>query len=70
MEKRPKNLLDQVREVIRLKHYSTRAEKAYVNVISFGIVRKFSDRLLIPQQRNPLTIDIGRFLKRRKFRIR
>jgi len=34
MEKRPKKkLLDQVREVIRLKHYSIRTEEAYVNWI-------------------------------------
>jgi len=33
MEKRPKKLLDQVRETIRLKHYSIRTEEAYVNWI-------------------------------------
>ena len=33
MEKRPKKLLDQVRDVIRLKHYSIRTEKAYVSRI-------------------------------------
>jgi integrase len=34
MEKRPKRkLLDQVRDVIRLKHYSIRTEQAYVNWI-------------------------------------
>jgi len=34
MEKRPKKkLLDQVRDVIRLKHYSIRTEQAYVNWI-------------------------------------
>ncbi len=34
MEKRPKKkLLDQVRDVIRLKHYSIRTEEAYVNWI-------------------------------------
>jgi len=33
MEKRPKKLLDQVRDVIRLKHYSIRTEKAYVSWI-------------------------------------
>ena len=31
MKKRPPNLLDQVREAIRLKHYSIRTEEAYVN---------------------------------------
>ena len=30
MEKRPKKLLDQVREAIRVKHYSIRTEEAYV----------------------------------------
>jgi len=34
MEKRPeKKLLDQVRDIIRLKHYSIRTEKAYLNWI-------------------------------------
>ena len=33
MKKRPKKLLDQVREVIRLKHYSIRTEEAYVTWI-------------------------------------
>ena len=30
MESRPKKLLDQVRDTIRLKHYSYRAEQSYV----------------------------------------
>ena len=33
MEQRPKKLLDQVRDVIRLKHYSIRTEQAYVDWI-------------------------------------
>ena len=33
MKKHPKKLLDQVREIIRLKHYSIRTEEAYVNWI-------------------------------------
>ena len=33
MEKRPKKLLDQVRETIRLKHYSIRTERAYLSWI-------------------------------------
>jgi len=33
MQKRPKKLLDQVREAIRLKHYSIRTEEAYVSWI-------------------------------------
>ena len=30
MEPRPKRLLDQVREALRLKHYSLRTEEAYL----------------------------------------
>jgi len=30
MEQRPRKLLDQVRDVLRLKHYSIRTEEAYV----------------------------------------
>jgi integron integrase len=33
MEQRPRKLLDQVRDAIRLKHYSIRTEEAYVNWI-------------------------------------
>jgi len=33
MEKHPKKLLDQVREVIRVKHYSIRTEQAYIDWI-------------------------------------
>jgi hypothetical protein len=33
MKPRPKKLLDQVRDAIRLKHYSIRTEEAYVNWI-------------------------------------
>jgi len=33
MNKPPKRLLDQVREQIRLKHYSIRTERAYVDWI-------------------------------------
>lgn len=33
MKKRPKKLLDRVREIIRLKHYSIRTEEAYVSWI-------------------------------------
>jgi len=32
-EQHPKKLLDQVRDAIRLKHYSIRTEEAYVNWI-------------------------------------
>jgi hypothetical protein len=33
MEKPPKKLLEQVRDIIRLKHYSYKTEKSYVNWI-------------------------------------
>jgi Phage integrase, N-terminal SAM-like domain len=33
MEHRPKKLLDQVRDAIRLKHYSIRTEESYVTWI-------------------------------------
>lgn len=33
MSKPPKKLLEQVRDVIRLKHYSYKTEKSYVNWI-------------------------------------
>jgi len=33
MEKRPRKLLDRVRDAIRLKHYSIRTEEAYVSWI-------------------------------------
>jgi hypothetical protein len=35
-EHRPKKLLDQVRDAIRLKHYSYRTEQAYV-----GLIRRY-----------------------------
>ena len=38
MEKRPKKLLDQVRDAIRVKHYSIRTEEAYVNWIKSYIL--------------------------------
>ena len=31
MKKKPKKLLDQVRDTIRLKHYSIRTERSYVD---------------------------------------
>ena len=33
MEQRPKKLLEQVSDVIRLKHYSYKMEKSYINWI-------------------------------------
>lgn len=33
MEPRPKKLLEQVSDVIRLKHYSYKTEKSYINWI-------------------------------------
>jgi integron integrase len=38
MKQRPKRLLDQVRDAIRLKHYSIRTEEAYVNWVKRYIV--------------------------------
>jgi integron integrase len=38
MEQRPKRLLDQVRDAVRLKHYSIRTEEAYVNWVKRYIV--------------------------------
>ncbi|MGB9753742.1 phage integrase N-terminal SAM-like domain-containing protein [Roseiflexus castenholzii] len=37
MESKPKKLLDQVRDAVRLKHYSIRTEEAYVNWIKRSI---------------------------------
>ena len=34
MEQKPRRLLDQVRDAIRLKHYSIRTEETYVNWIN------------------------------------
>ncbi len=38
MEKPPKKLLEQVSDVIRLKHYSYKTEKSYVNWIKCYII--------------------------------
>lgn len=38
MEKPPKKLLEQVSDVIRLKHYSYKTEKSYVNWIKRYII--------------------------------
>jgi integrase len=45
MRERPKRLLDQVREAIRLRHYSIRTEKAYV-----GWIKRF---ILFHNKRHP-----------------
>src|SRR6266511_5883921 len=37
MERRPKKLLDQVRDAIRLKHYSIRTEESYVTWLKWYI---------------------------------
>jgi len=50
MEQRPKKLLDQVRDAIRLKHYSIRTEEAYV-----GWITRF---ILFHDKRHPN--DMGR----------
>ena len=57
MEKRPKKLLDRVREAIRIKHYSIRTEEAYVSWIKRYI--------LFHHKRHPLqmgTLEIEAFL--------
>jgi Phage integrase, N-terminal SAM-like domain len=46
MEPRPKKLLDQVRDTIRLKHYSYRTEESYVQWI-----RRY---ILFHDKRHPL----------------
>ena len=50
MKKRPKKLLDQVRDAIRLKHYSIRTEEAYVTWIKRYI--------LFHNKRHPLEMGI------------
>ena len=57
MEKRPKKLLDRVREAIRIKHYSIRTEEAYVSWIKRYI--------LFHHKHHPLqmgTLEIEAFL--------
>ena len=49
-EKRPKKLLDQMRDVLRTQHYAIRTEDAYVDW-----ARRF---MLFPQQRHPT--EMGR----------
>ena len=39
MEKRSKKLLDQIRDIIRLKQYSIRTEQAYVSWIKMFLVK-------------------------------
>jgi len=45
MESRPRKLLDQVRDTIRLKHYSYRTEQAYI-----GWIRRY---ILFHDKRHP-----------------
>jgi Phage integrase, N-terminal SAM-like domain len=47
MEPKPKKLLDQVRDAIRLKHYSYRTEESYVYWIRRYIL--FLDREVLKQ---------------------
>jgi len=57
MESRPPKLLDQVREAIRIKHYSYRTEESYV-----AWIRRF---ILFHQKRHPKdmgTAEITAFL--------
>ena len=47
IEKRPKKLLDQVRDAIKLKHYSSRTGESYIywiNVISSFIINAMQIR--------------------------
>jgi len=59
MEKCPKKkLLDQVRDVIRLKHYSIRTEKAYVNWIRrYILFQELNVRRLKMFEKNILTMS-------------
>ncbi len=52
---RPKKLLDQVRDAIRLKHYSWRTEESYVNADCVHWVKRF---ILFHDKRHPN--DMGR----------
>jgi hypothetical protein len=38
VEKSPKKLLEQVNDIIRLKHYSYQTEKSYINWIKYYII--------------------------------
>ena len=55
---RPKKFLDQVREVLRLKHYSIRTEQAYVDWIKRYILFHNKRR---PREMGPR--EISAFLK-------
>ncbi|PZO42850.1 MAG: integrase [Shackletoniella antarctica] len=50
-ESRPKKLLDQVRDAIRLKHYSYRTEQTYVQW-----VRRY---ILFHDKRHPKDMGVG-----------
>ncbi|ASC71819.1 Integrase/recombinase [Halomicronema hongdechloris C2206] len=50
-ESRPKKLLDQVRDTIRLKHYSYRTEQTYVQWIRRYIL--FHDKRHPKESRSP-----------------
>jgi len=59
MEERPrKKLLDQVRETIRLKHYSIRTEEAYVSWI-----KRF---ILFHKKRHPLEMGAAEKVPQRQ----
>jgi integron integrase len=51
MESRPRKLLDQVRDAIRLKHYSYRTEQTYV-----GWIRRY---ILFHDKRHPKDMDVA-----------
>jgi hypothetical protein len=59
MQQRPKKLLDQVREVIQLRHYSYRTEETYVQWI-----RRY---ILFHNKRHP--IEMGRLRSKPSSRI-
>ena len=50
MESRPRKLLDQVRDAIRLKHYSYRTEQSYV-----GWIRRY---ILFYNKQHPKDIGV------------
>ena len=60
MNKPPKRLLDQVREKIRLKHYSIRTEQAYV-----GWIKRFMLESCIKIDENLLSINFHPMASRR-----
>jgi hypothetical protein len=54
MKRRPKKLLDQVREAIHLKHYPIRTEEAYVNWVKRFILSYLNSLISLIPKMNPL----------------